>query len=444
MEPNLVGAFNNLTKSRINIIGISRLANFSCSQALRRFLSNSQAAIFDRSGFEERFGDIRHLVHSGSSQSPWFGSRLDWQSWKQSKCFWPGLITLVTALLLVVIVAAAVGSRQSAEAARMTTTAPKRLSPGTWTLWSSYSDCSVSCGNGGTQARTRTCLGGGYCPGLSTMTQPCQDEGYPCPTSNTFWSHWSNFSSCYPSCGNGAQMRTRFCFNSSDTDWCPGESTEAQACSLSTCIQGCSTSVYTKDDGRAACGIYIPRNLTYYSADLACQRLGGRLPEVRSLRENEDILNRRPRVAFHGMWLGADDSINEGYFTWKSSSTNVSFTNWNEGEPNDHRKNEDCIELKFDSGKWNDVGCSWTIMETMCEKFLDDQVSYWSEWSDSNECSQPCGGGIQTRVRTCLSVKQQPSSRPTCRGSATMESPCNSWLCSGELSTISPFTKTRP
>jgi hypothetical protein len=50
----------------------------------------------------------------------------------------------------------------------------------------------------------------------------------------------------------------------------------------------------------------------------------------------------------------------------------MNFSNWNENEPNDHRKNEDCVEMQFDSGKWNDVGCNWVIFSTVCEKFLDN------------------------------------------------------------------------
>jgi hypothetical protein len=45
------------------------------------------------------------------------------------------------------------------------------------------------------------------------------------------------------------------------------------------------------------------------------------------------------------MWLGSDDSNTEGVFRWRSSNENLTFSNWNDGEPNDHRKNEDCVEL---------------------------------------------------------------------------------------------------
>jgi len=46
----------------------------------------------------------------------------------------------------------------------------------------------------------------------------------------------------------------------------------------------------------------------------------------------------------------------------------VKILQWREGEPNDHRKSEDCIEMSFDTGQWNDVGCNWLIFNTVCEK----------------------------------------------------------------------------
>ena len=52
-------------------------------------------------------------------------------------------------------------------------------------MWSNYSECSVSCGSGGTQVRTRVCdnpepqYGGANCSGSGTSTQSC-DNGI-CP-----------------------------------------------------------------------------------------------------------------------------------------------------------------------------------------------------------------------------------------------------------------------
>ena len=66
-------------------------------------------------------------------------------------------------------------------------------------------------------------------------------------------------------------------------------------------LTGCSTSLYVKQNGSVACGIYVAGNLTFYSAEQRCGRLGARLPEIRSTKENEDVLERRVRM-IHILW----------------------------------------------------------------------------------------------------------------------------------------------
>ena len=72
------------------------------------------------------------------------------------------------------------------------------------------------------------------------------------------------------------------------------------------------------------------------------------------------------------MWLGANDLKNHGTFIWQSDnkSLNSSFTNWNEGEPNNRGDEERCVEMSYISGKWNDVPCNWGIFSTVCEKII--------------------------------------------------------------------------
>ena len=48
----------------------------------------------------------------------------------------------------------------------------------------------------------------------------------------------------------------------------------------------------------------------------------------------------------------------------------VDFINWNPGEPNDlyDPDGEDCTNLYFESGKWNDFPCHWTSNGYICRK----------------------------------------------------------------------------
>ncbi|XP_020893695.1 C-type lectin lectoxin-Thr1 [Exaiptasia diaphana] len=54
-------------------------------------------------------------------------------------------------------------------------------------------------------------------------------------------------------------------------------------------------------------------------------------------------------------WIGLSDLAEEGTFVW-SDGTNSSYTNWSNGEPNDHDDNEDCT-LKTPESSWHDDKC---------------------------------------------------------------------------------------
>ncbi|XP_061094685.1 semaphorin-5A [Conger conger] len=99
---------------------------------------------------------------------------------------------------------------------------------GSWSCWSPWSKCSVTCG-GGHYMRTRTCsnpppaYGGDICLGLHTEEALCNTQ--PCPES---WSGWSEWSPCEPA---GTQTRFRHCDVLFPTgNQCSGNSTETRAC----------------------------------------------------------------------------------------------------------------------------------------------------------------------------------------------------------------------
>uniref|UniRef100_A0A3B1J403 Sema domain-containing protein n=1 Tax=Astyanax mexicanus TaxID=7994 RepID=A0A3B1J403_ASTMX len=99
---------------------------------------------------------------------------------------------------------------------------------GSWSCWSPWSKCSVTCG-GGHYIRTRTCsnpppaYGGDICLGLHTEEALCNTQ--PCPES---WSDWSEWSHCDSA---GVQVRLRHCDVLFPTgNQCAGNSSESRAC----------------------------------------------------------------------------------------------------------------------------------------------------------------------------------------------------------------------
>ncbi|XP_033122270.1 thrombospondin-2-like isoform X2 [Anneissia japonica] len=84
---------------------------------------------------------------------------------------------------------------------------------GGWGNWGAWSDCLVSCGEG-VYSQFRYCdnpepmYGGDVCPGPLTKDQPCTMP--PCPI-NGSWSEWTDFGDCSLTCGGGSRVRTRTC-----------------------------------------------------------------------------------------------------------------------------------------------------------------------------------------------------------------------------------------
>ena len=91
---------------------------------------------------------------------------------------------------------------------------------GRWSLWSKWGKCDATCGIG-KQRRLRTCttpkpqFGGLPCDGISEEWRECKSV-VPCAVDGG-WSVWSIWSKCSVTCGDGVQVRLRYCNNPSPT-----------------------------------------------------------------------------------------------------------------------------------------------------------------------------------------------------------------------------------
>uniref|UniRef100_A0A3Q4BVE2 Sema domain-containing protein n=1 Tax=Mola mola TaxID=94237 RepID=A0A3Q4BVE2_MOLML len=106
-------------------------------------------------------------------------------------------------------------------------------SNGGWTPWSSWGQCSTTCGTG-FELRQRSCNnpsprhGGRVCVGPS-RDEFC-NEGVSCPQP-IFWSPWTSWTKCSTECGGGVHSRVRTCENGNS---CPGCALY-KACNLEAC-----------------------------------------------------------------------------------------------------------------------------------------------------------------------------------------------------------------
>lgn len=82
-----------------------------------------------------------------------------------------------------------------------------------------------------------------------------------------------------------------------------------------------------------------------------CRDRGADLIKVTSVEEN-NFITRSGKT----WWLALRrDAIHTNIFKWNDGSL-PNFTDWSNGEPNNHANMEECAEI-LDTGKWNDISC---------------------------------------------------------------------------------------
>lgn len=66
-------------------------------------------------------------------------------------------------------------------------------------------------------------------------------------------------------------------------------------------------------------------------------------------------------------WIGLTRVPDTKTFRWQDKTQLGKFQFWNTLEPNNYGNNENCVELYTDSGKWNDITCSF-VRPYICKK----------------------------------------------------------------------------
>ncbi|KAF3849178.1 hypothetical protein F7725_015675 [Dissostichus mawsoni] len=96
---------------------------------------------------------------------------------------------------------------------------------------------------------------------------------------------------------------------------------------------------------------------TWHDAQRTCRAMGAELVSILSMTE-QSWLESYLYMATSDVWTGLTDLVVTGMFTW-SDEHMVTFTYWAPGEPNNHDGfHEDCVEMLYQTGRWNDVSCT--------------------------------------------------------------------------------------
>ena len=140
------------------------------------------------------------------------------------------------------------------------------------------------------------------------------------------------------------------------------------------------------------CYRYLPYNSTrqnyqYANFERECEKLGGELARIDNAKQNAFVRSMVPRSGGHGsgkrqvIMIGLNDVITEGEFKWADGTTPVYF-NWDDGQPDNsevsNRKDgEDCVVMRIDNGKWNDMHCGSYYDQADLAKHK------WTWWDDT-------------------------------------------------------------
>lgn len=288
---------------------------------------------------------------------------------------------------------------------------------GRYTQWSSFTDCSKSCGSG-IQSRHRNCTNpvpqykGKDCNVLGLSTETLQCNTHYCPVDGGF-TNWSEFSNCSKTCGNGTTFRYRNCTNPSPQyggQNCSGEDYIIKSCNTHKCpINGGYTNWSNFTECTKSCGNGIQlrhRNCTnpvpMYNGK-RCLILGP-ANETRSCNSHY--------CPIHG-----------GYTAW-SELSNCSKPCGNGTK----YRFRNCTNPASQYGGNNCSSLGDDIIVVECNTHECPIHGGFTNWANFTECTRTCGNGTKFRFRNCTNPIPKYSGR-NCTGPYKERVFCNSFPC---------------
>ncbi|XP_060578974.1 perlucin-like protein [Ruditapes philippinarum] len=118
---------------------------------------------------------------------------------------------------------------------------------------------------------------------------------------------------------------------------------------------------------KGSCYVIMKENSSFYQARCKCLTLHADLVQIENADENTFLRNHLSTLKGTDFWFGLTDADTEGVFKWVDDNSDVSFTDWNEGQPDDGGGKEDCAHFKGSYNlKWNDSECH-AHFQSICE-----------------------------------------------------------------------------
>ncbi|XP_047193282.1 semaphorin-5B isoform X2 [Scophthalmus maximus] len=298
---------------------------------------------------------------------------------------------------------------------------------GGWTPWSSWGQCSTTCGTG-FELRQRSCNnpsprhGGRVCVGPSRDERFC-NEGVACPQP-IFWTPWGSWTKCSTECGGGVHSRVRTCENGNS---CPGCALEYKACNLEACPEVKRNTPWTP---------WMPVNVTQGGARqeqrmrYMCRahlsdphelQIGRRKVETRFCPNDGTAACETDSLVEELLKMPVVRAAGSGWSSWETWSS------CSQSCAKGYRtRRRSCAGPE---GKSAPVACRGSPVEYQdCNVQACPVKGAWSCWSSWSLCSVGCGGGHYQRTRSCNSPAPA-SGGDICIGLHTEEALCNTHTC---------------
>ncbi|XP_048039427.1 ladderlectin-like [Megalobrama amblycephala] len=130
-----------------------------------------------------------------------------------------------------------------------------------------------------------------------------------------------------------------------------------------------NASVETRPFGNKRCGVcqtgwtsygcrcfkFFSSQYTWARAEKFCLNYDGNLASVHSHGEYMFIQNLIKHQS-SWIWIGGYDAVEEGVWLW-SDGSQMMYTIWSPGNPNNIGGNQNCLEMHSGSTDWNDDKC---------------------------------------------------------------------------------------
>ncbi|XP_061184993.1 uncharacterized protein LOC133193009 [Saccostrea echinata] len=289
---------------------------------------------------------------------------------------------------------------------------------GSWASWTSYGACSVTCQptSGtvtGTKTRTRTCSNpapaydGKQCAGPGTQTSSCSPTN-PCRVDGN-WGSWGSYGACSVTCGSGSKSRSRSCNNPAPAgggSYCAGSSTSTATCTLSACpIDGKWGSWGSYGSCSKTCGGGT-QSRSRSCSNPAPQHGGKSCPGSTSSSQNCNTHN----CPIDGNWASWG-SYGACSLTCGGGVQSRSRTCTN---PAPQYQGKSCSGSSTSSRSCNTHNCP-----------ID---GFWAGWGSWATCTETCGGGVQSRSRSCSNPTPQYGGA-YCSGFSSDTQRCNTHNC---------------